>query len=175
MEQARPSKENRHSLSGSVSFLTGSPESVILDSMPRTKRLEYPGAIDHGMSRDDRRERIDVDDVDRQGFLKPLAATCQNTERKSSPARLAIAARLGRGDAVDASDWGPDPVGDLEERQRPVAQVDEAACGDGLPPRPRVSRNEPRHGLTPHLEQLDPKTGRVIQNIHLRWPEGGER
>jgi hypothetical protein len=23
-----------------------------------------------------------------------------------------------------------------------------------------------------HLEELDPKTGEVIQNLHLRWPEG---
>lgn len=23
-----------------------------------------------------------------------------------------------------------------------------------------------------HLEQLNPKTGEVIQNLHLRWPEG---
>ena len=24
-----------------------------------------------------------------------------------------------------------------------------------------------------HLEELDPKTGTVLQNAHLRWPQGG--
>lgn len=26
-----------------------------------------------------------------------------------------------------------------------------------------------------HLEELDPATGEVIQNLHLRWPNGIER
>jgi hypothetical protein len=26
-----------------------------------------------------------------------------------------------------------------------------------------------------HLEELNPETGEVIQNLHLRWPEGGGR
>ncbi len=26
-----------------------------------------------------------------------------------------------------------------------------------------------------HLEELDPSTGEVLQNVHLRWPEGSER
>ena len=26
-----------------------------------------------------------------------------------------------------------------------------------------------------HLEELNPNTGEVIQNLHLRWPEGTER
>ena len=26
-----------------------------------------------------------------------------------------------------------------------------------------------------HLEQLNPETGEVLQNLHLRWPEGGAR
>ena len=26
-----------------------------------------------------------------------------------------------------------------------------------------------------HLEQLNPQTGEVIQNLHLRWPEGTGR
>jgi hypothetical protein len=26
-----------------------------------------------------------------------------------------------------------------------------------------------------HLEELNPKTGEVIQNLHLRWPEGAGR
>ena len=26
-----------------------------------------------------------------------------------------------------------------------------------------------------HLEELNPETGEVLQNLHLRWPEGGGR
>ncbi len=45
--------------------------------MPRKLRVEYPGAVYPVMSRGDRCENIDIDDVDRQDFLKPLAAACQ--------------------------------------------------------------------------------------------------
>ena len=48
-------------------------------AMPRKRRIEYPGAIYHLMSRGDRRENIFLDDVDRQDFIKTLAQTCQNT------------------------------------------------------------------------------------------------
>ncbi len=41
--------------------------------MPGPSRIEYHGAIYHGMSRGDRREKIFLDDVDRQDFLKTLA------------------------------------------------------------------------------------------------------
>ena len=47
--------------------------------MPRKLRIEYPGAMYHLMSRGDRRERIFLDDVDRQDFLKTLAEACQKT------------------------------------------------------------------------------------------------
>jgi REP element-mobilizing transposase RayT len=47
--------------------------------MPRQLRIQYPGAIYHVMSRGDRREKIFLDDVDRQDFLKTLAETCQKT------------------------------------------------------------------------------------------------
>jgi len=47
--------------------------------MPRTPR-EYAGAMDHVMSRGDRREDIFLDDVDRQDFLKTLAEACQKTD-----------------------------------------------------------------------------------------------
>jgi len=47
--------------------------------MPRQLRLQYPGAMYHVMSRGDRRERIFLDDVDRQDFLKTLAEACQKT------------------------------------------------------------------------------------------------
>src|SRR6266478_4691902 len=47
--------------------------------MPRTMRVEYPGAIYHVVDRGDRREDIFVDDVDRQDFLKTLAEACQKT------------------------------------------------------------------------------------------------
>ena len=41
--------------------------------MPRPTRIEYHGAIYHVISRDDRREKIFSDGVDRQDFLKTLA------------------------------------------------------------------------------------------------------
>ena len=47
--------------------------------MPRKLRIEYPGAMYHVMSRGDRREKIFLDDVDRQDFLKTLAEACQKT------------------------------------------------------------------------------------------------
>ena len=47
--------------------------------MPRKLRVQYPGAIYHVMSRGDRRDKIFLDDVDRQDFLKTLAETCQKT------------------------------------------------------------------------------------------------
>jgi REP element-mobilizing transposase RayT len=47
--------------------------------MPRKLRIQYPGAMYHLMSRGDRREKIFLDDVDRQDFLKTLAEACQKT------------------------------------------------------------------------------------------------
>ncbi len=47
--------------------------------MPRTMRVEYPGAIYHLMDRGDRREDIFINEVDRQDFLKTLAEACQKT------------------------------------------------------------------------------------------------
>ncbi len=41
--------------------------------MPRHLRIKYRGAIYHGMSRGDRHEKVFLDDVDRQVFLKTLA------------------------------------------------------------------------------------------------------
>lgn len=48
--------------------------------MPRKLRIEYSGAMYHVMSRGNRRERIFLDDVDRQDFLKTLAEACQKTD-----------------------------------------------------------------------------------------------
>jgi hypothetical protein len=45
--------------------------------MPRTMRVEYPGAIYHAMDRGGRREEISLDNVDRQELLKTLAEACQ--------------------------------------------------------------------------------------------------
>ncbi len=45
--------------------------------MPRKLRVQYAGAMYHLMSRGDRRERIFLDDVDRQDFLKTLAEVDQ--------------------------------------------------------------------------------------------------
>lgn len=47
--------------------------------MPRRMRIQYPGATYHVMCRGDRREKIFLDDVDRQDFLKTLAEACQKT------------------------------------------------------------------------------------------------
>ena len=47
--------------------------------MPRRIRVEFPGAIDHVLSRGDRREDIFHDDVDRQDFLETLAEARQKT------------------------------------------------------------------------------------------------
>ena len=47
--------------------------------MPRKLRIEYPGAMYHVMSRGDRREKIFLDDVDRQDFIKTLAEARQKT------------------------------------------------------------------------------------------------
>ena len=48
--------------------------------MPRKMRVQYPGAIYHVMNRGDRGEKIYLDDVDRQDFLKTLAEACQKTD-----------------------------------------------------------------------------------------------
>jgi hypothetical protein len=51
-------------------------------SMPRKLRLQCPGAMYHVMSRGDRRERIFLDDIDRQDFIKALAEAGQKTGRQ---------------------------------------------------------------------------------------------
>jgi REP element-mobilizing transposase RayT len=48
--------------------------------MPRQRRIEYPGAIYHVLSRGDRREDICHDEVDRQEFRKTLAEACQKAD-----------------------------------------------------------------------------------------------
>ena len=47
--------------------------------MPRQWRIQYPGAIDHVMSRGDRRQVIFPGDVERQDFLKTLAEAGEKT------------------------------------------------------------------------------------------------
>jgi REP element-mobilizing transposase RayT len=47
--------------------------------MPRSLRIEYPGAYYHVMARGDREQSIFRDDVDRQFFLKALAEACGRT------------------------------------------------------------------------------------------------
>ena len=49
--------------------------------MPRQLRIDYPGAVHHGMSRGNRRENIYRDEVDRQDFLKTPAEACQKNDR----------------------------------------------------------------------------------------------
>ena len=47
--------------------------------MPRQVRIEYPGAIYHGMARGNRREAIVLDDEDRDRFRKLLGDLVQQT------------------------------------------------------------------------------------------------
>jgi REP element-mobilizing transposase RayT len=47
--------------------------------VPRKLRIQYPGAIYHVMNRGDRREKIFVDDPDRERFLKTLGEACEKT------------------------------------------------------------------------------------------------
>jgi putative transposase len=47
--------------------------------MPRAPRIEFVGAMYHVMSRGNRLERIYVDDVDREVFLKTLGETCRSS------------------------------------------------------------------------------------------------
>ena len=85
---------------------------------PRKLRLQYPGAMYHVMSRGDRRERIFLDDVDRQDFTKTLAEACQKTAwqvqayclmpnhyhvRETTLSVKAIAARVHLGTSKSAS------------------------------------------------------------------------
>ncbi len=47
--------------------------------MARPWRIQYPGAMYHAVSRGDRQERIFLDEVDRQDFIKTLAEACQKS------------------------------------------------------------------------------------------------
>ena len=47
--------------------------------MARKLRVEYAGAIYHAMNRGDRRERIFMDDADRQRFVDTLGEVCAKT------------------------------------------------------------------------------------------------
>ena len=51
-----------------------------LAARQRKSRLQYPGAMYHVMCRGGRREKIFLDDVDRQDFIKTLAEACQKTD-----------------------------------------------------------------------------------------------
>jgi REP element-mobilizing transposase RayT len=48
--------------------------------MPRSLRLQYPGALYHALNRGDRREPIFRDDVDRCRFLQTLREACLKTD-----------------------------------------------------------------------------------------------
>jgi hypothetical protein len=47
--------------------------------MPRQRRVEYAGAVDHVLCRGDRREDIFLDVVDRHDFIRTLAEASQKT------------------------------------------------------------------------------------------------
>jgi hypothetical protein len=54
----------------SAFWVDGAGRGIYEDVMPRQRRVEYPGALYHVMSRGDRREDIFLDDVDRHDFIK---------------------------------------------------------------------------------------------------------
>ncbi len=62
--------------------------------MPRTLRVECPGAIYRVVEPGDPREDISVDDVDRQDFLETLADGLRGSEKRTTLAINWIAARL---------------------------------------------------------------------------------
>jgi putative transposase len=47
--------------------------------MPRSIRIEHPGALYHVMARGNRRERIYHDDDDRRFFLAAISEACERT------------------------------------------------------------------------------------------------
>jgi hypothetical protein len=51
----------------------------VFHPMARPLRIEYPGAIDHVLSRGDRREAIFRTEADRKLFLDLLGQTCRRT------------------------------------------------------------------------------------------------
>ncbi len=67
--------------------------------MPRALRVQYPGAVYHIMDRGDRQERIFLDDVDRQDWLKTLAETCHV---HLNPVRAGL---IGKDDRLVAYPW----------------------------------------------------------------------
>ena len=52
---------------------------VISETMPRSLRIQFPGAIYHLMNRGDRREPLFRDDPDRRSFLTTLGESCDKT------------------------------------------------------------------------------------------------
>jgi hypothetical protein len=93
--------------------------------MPRPFRVEYPGAIDHLMSRGDHREAIFRDDVDHRAFIKTLGEASRISRPKE---------RL-----VDCEDW---PIFRAEIRDSPKLSVFPRAC----------CRNSPREEM--HCERF---------------------
>ncbi len=50
--------------------------------MPRSLRIQYPGAAYHVMNRGDHREDIFNDAADRHKLLEMLGGACQETDEK---------------------------------------------------------------------------------------------
>jgi hypothetical protein len=66
--------------------------------MLRALRVQYPGAVYHVMDRGDWQERIFLDDVDRQDWLKTLAEACAERLRRETTLSVKwIAGRLQLG------------------------------------------------------------------------------
>ena len=73
--------------------------------MLRKRRIAYPGAIYHGMSRGDQREDIFRDDEDRQKFLTTLGEACGKTEYWSPQPNLVFGLKWLLGVHPKNSSW----------------------------------------------------------------------
>ena len=145
--------------------------------MPRTIRVQYPGAIDHLMSRGDRREDIFLDDVDRQDCVKTLAEACQKTGFEVHADCLMrnhfhLVVETPDANLVAGMAWLLSAYtiglnhrhklfGHVQERQQRTSPLGEgeARCRRGhavrCEHRAPSLKNEPNYGLTPILYSAD--------------------
>ena len=114
----------------------------------RLEWLQYAGALYHLMSRGNRREKIFVDDVDRQDFIKTLAEACQKDP-------LAAACLLSDAQSLSPGYRDADRFGHFERSQRQPAPVHAPVFGAGFQPgatgpmsQEKGPETEPSYGLT---------------------------
>ena len=101
--------------------------------MARKCRLQYPGAINHVMSRGDRQEPIFDDDVDRERFLETLAGG-GNAPGQSGGGNAVVSEHLHR--TVPPAIRAPVRSGGVEMRpgeEGTSFMLRAPACGDRWP------------------------------------------